>query len=399
MRSTDLIQTEDKYGARIYHPLDIVIEKGDGCWLTDVEGKRYLDCLSAYSATNFGHGNAELIETAKEQLDYVTLTSRAFRNNQLPQFLEELCELTGYDQALPMNTGAEAVETALKAVRKWAYEVKGVADDQAEVIVMNNNFHGRTITIVGFSSEPAYKRHFGPYPAGFQLVDYGDIDQLAAAITPNTAAIMLEPIQGEAGVVVPPAGYLSAVAELCKQHNVLFVADEIQTGLGRTGQLLAVNHEDVKPDVLILGKSLGGGIYPVSAVLADKEILGLFKPGDHGSTFSGNPLGAAVARKVIGLLQADGLYENIAKQSKRILDAIHSWDFKAIKEIRGRGLFIGIELHSSARPYTEALAAHGMLCKETHENVIRIAPPLIIADDEVDFLLDALKTVFQDLDA
>jgi ornithine--oxo-acid transaminase len=358
-----------------------------------VDGNKYLDCLSAYSAVNQGHCHPAILQAATEQMHKVTLTSRAFRNDQMGPFLQALCELTGYEMALPMNTGAEAVETAVKAARKWGYEVKGIADNQAEIIVCEGNFHGRTTTIVGFSSEPSYKKNFGPFAPGFKLIPYGDLAALEAAITPHTAAFLVEPIQGEGGVIIPSEGFLRAAADLCHQHNVLFVADEIQTGFGRTGQLFACQHEDVRADMTIVGKALSGGFYPVSAVLADKPILGLFHPGDHGSTFGGNPLGAAVARAALQVLVDEGLVgrsQELGAYFKGRLERIES---EHIKEVRGKGLFIGVELHGPARRFCEALEKRGILCKETHENVIRFAPPLIITKEEIDWALEHIEPV------
>lgn len=391
--SRELIALEERHGARIYAPLDIVIDRAEGSWVYDVEGRRYLDCLSAYSAVNFGHSHPALLAAAREQLERVTLTSRAFRNSQLPGFLAELCAAFGYEMALPMNTGAEAVETAIKAARKWGYEVKGVPDGQAEIIVCENNFHGRTITIVGMSSEPAYKRHFGPFTPGFVTVPYGDAQALERAITPNTVGFLVEPIQGEGGVVIPPDGYLAEAAALCRRHEVLFMADEIQTGLGRTGYRLASEHDGVRPDLAILGKSLGGGIYPLSAVLADGEVLGRFSPGDHGSTFSGNPLAAAIGRAVLRLVNDDSLYDKIREIGSTLLERWRSVRSTKIVEVRGRGLMIGIELNEPARPYCERLAAEGVLCKETHDTVLRVAPPFGIDADEAAWLGERVADV------
>jgi ornithine--oxo-acid transaminase len=393
MDSKHFIELDETYGAHNYHPLDVVVEKAEGVWVYDVDGNKYLDCLSAYSAVNQGHCHPAILQAATEQMHKVTLTSRAFRNDQMGPFLQALCELTGYEMALPMNTGAEAVETAVKAARKWGYEVKGIADNQAEIIVCEGNFHGRTTTIVGFSSEPSYKKNFGPFAPGFKLIPYGDLAALEAAITPHTAAFLVEPIQGEGGVIIPSEGFLRAAADLCHQHNVLFVADEIQTGFGRTGQLFACQHEDVRADMTIVGKALSGGFYPVSAVLADKPILGLFHPGDHGSTFGGNPLGAAVARAALQVLVDEGMVgrsQELGAYFKGRLERIES---EHIKEVRGKGLFIGVELHGPARRFCEALEKRGILCKETHENVIRFAPPLIITKEEIDWALEHIEPV------
>jgi len=396
MNSKHFIELDETYGAHNYHPLDVVIEKAEGVWVYDVDGNKYLDCLAAYSAVNQGHCHPKILEAAVEQMHRVTLTSRAFRNDQMGPFLKELCELTGYEMALPMNTGAEAVETAIKAARKWGYQVKGVADNQAEIIACNGNFAGRTTTIISFSSEPQYKADFGPFTPGFKLVDYGDVDALAAAITPNTVAFIVEPIQGEGGVVVPPEGYLKAAYELCKEHNVLFIADEIQTGFGRTGKLFACEHEGVRPDMVTVGKALSGGFYPVSAVLADKAILGLFKPGDHGSTFGGNPLGAAVARRALKVLVEEDLIARSATLGDYFKGRLERIESSRIKQVRGKGLFIGVVLHEPARPFCEALQQRGILCKETHENVIRFAPPLVITREEIDWAMTHIEEVLQD---
>lgn len=392
-KATEYVNLEEKHGARIYAPLDIVIERAEGPWVFDVEGKKYLDCLSGYSAMNFGHTHPRLVQVAKDQLDKVTLTSRAFRNAELPGFLARLHETFGYDLALPMNTGAEAVETAIKAVRKWGYEVKGVPADQAEIIVCSNNFHGRTMAVVGMSSEESYKRNFGPFAPGFVTVPFGDAEALREAITPNTVGFLFEPIQGEGGVILPPEGYLQQAAELCRQNNVLLVADEIQTGLGRTGYALAVEHEGVRPDVVILGKSLGGGIIPLSAVLADEPVLGRFAPGDHGSTFSGNPLATAVGSAVLDLLNDDALYTAIKESGARLLQALREMNVPVVREVRGRGLMIGIELTGSARPYCERLAEEGVLCKETHDSVLRITPPFSITEEQIDWLVAQVESV------
>lgn len=393
MKSEQYIELADKYGAHNYHPLDVVIERGKGVWVYDVEGNKYLDCLAAYSAVNQGHCHPTILAAAQAQMERITLTSRAFRNDQMGPFLQELCELTGYDLALPMNTGAEAVETAVKAARKWGYKVKGVADNQAEIIVCGGNFHGRTTTIVGFSSESQYREDFGPFTPGFVSVPYGDAAALEAAITPNTVAFLLEPIQGEGGVVLPPPGYLQAAYDICQRHNVLFVADEIQTGLGRTGKLFACDHEGIRPDMVIIGKALGGGFYPVSAALSDQPVLGLFRPGDHGSTFGGNPLGAAVARAALKVLVEEGLIGRSAELGEYFKGRLQRIESNHIKEVRGRGLFIGVELHIPARRFCEALRERGLLCKETHENVIRFAPPLVISKEEIDWALSHIEPV------
>jgi ornithine--oxo-acid transaminase len=391
--SQNFIELDEAYSAHNYHPLDVVVERAEGAWVYDVDGRKYLDCLSAYSAVNQGHCHPKLIRAMTEQMNKVTLTSRAFRNDQMGPFLKELCELTGYDKALPMNTGAEAVETAIKAARKWGYRVKGIPDNQAEIIVCEGNFQGRTTTIVGFSSEAQYREDFGPFTPGFILIPYGDLDALEAAITPNTAAFMLEPIQGESGVVVPPAGYLKAAYALCKQHNILLVADEIQTGLGRTGALFACDHEGVRPDMITIGKALSGGFYPVSAVLADNQIMDLFRPGDHGSTFGGNPLGAAVARQALRVLVEEDMFERSRTLGAYFKGRLERIESEHVKEVRGKGLFIGVELHVPARSFCESLKERGILCKETHENVIRFAPPLIISREEIDWALDHIEAV------
>jgi ornithine--oxo-acid transaminase len=394
--SQQYIDLDDTYGAHNYHPLDVVINKAEGVWVYDVDGNKFLDCLSAYSAVNQGHNHPKIKAAAIAQLDRVTLTSRAFRNDQMGPFLKELCDMTGYEMALPMNTGAEAVETAIKVARKWGYQVKGVAHNQAEIIVCEGNFHGRTTTVVGFSSEEDYKADFGPFTPGFIMIPYGDASALEAAITPNTVAFLFEPIQGEGGVLVPPDGYLKDAAEICQRNNVLLVADEIQTGLGRTGRLFASDHENVRADMVIIGKALSGGFYPVSAVLADKPILGLIKPGQHGSTFGGNPLGAAVGRAALQVLKDEGLVERSEKLGDYFKGRLQRLESDHIKEVRGKGLFIGIELHTKARPFCEALQARGILCKETHENVIRFAPPLTITKEEIDWALSEIEPVLMD---
>jgi ornithine--oxo-acid transaminase len=393
--TADFIAIEEAYGAHNYHPLDIVIERAQGVWVYDVEGKKYLDCLASYSAVNQGHCHPKILATLKAQAEKVTLTSRAFRNDQLPLFYRELSELSGMEMSLPMNSGAEAVETAIKAARKWGYKIKGIAHNQAEIIVCSNNFQGRTTTIVGFSTEEQYKDGFGPFTPGFVIIPYGDVEALKAAITPNTCAFMLEPIQGEAGIVMPPEGFLKAAESVCKENNVLYILDEIQTGLGRTGKLFAFNHEHVTPDMIIIGKALSGGFYPVSAVLANKAVLGVFHPGDHGSTFGGNPLGCAVARTALKVLIEEGLVERSAELGQHLLAQLNTLKSPYIQEVRGRGLFIGIELKQKARPFCEKLKQLGLLCKETHDNVIRIAPPLVITKEEVDWAFAQLKSVLE----
>jgi ornithine--oxo-acid transaminase len=396
MTTKDFIQIEEKYGAHNYHPLDVVIEKAEGVWVWDVEGNKYLDCLAAYSAVNQGHCHPRIIKVLKEQAEKVTLTSRAFRNDQLPHLCKELCELTGYEMVLPMNSGAEAVETALKAARKWGYKVKNVPAESAEIIACRNNFAGRTITIVSFSTEEQYKDGYAPFTPGFKIVEYGDAADLEKAITPNTVAFIVEPIQGEGGVVVPPEGYLKAAYEICKKNNVLFVTDEIQSGLGRSGKLFAFQYEDVKPDMVIIGKALSGGCYPVTAVLASKEVLGVFNPGDHGSTFGGNPLGAAIARESLKVLLEEGLIENSFNLGKYFREQLTAINSPHVKEIRGKGLFTGVELKpeaGGARRFCEALMKRGILCKETHTHVIRFAPPLVITKEDIDWALNHIKEV------
>ena len=396
MLTKDFIELEEKFGAHNYHPLDVVIDRGEGVWVYDIEGNKYLDCLAAYSAVNQGHCHPRIVKTLKEQAEKITLTSRAFRNSQLPFFYKELSELTGYPMVLPMNSGAEAVETALKAARKWAYKVKGVEEGKAEIIVCRNNFAGRTISIVSFSTEEQYKDGFGPFTPGFKVVEYGNAADLEANITKNTAAFIVEPIQGEGGVVVPPEGYLKAAYEICKKNNVLFIADEIQSGLGRSGKLFAFMYEGITPDVVIIGKALSGGCYPVSAVLSISEVLGVFNPGDHGSTFGGNPLGAAVARKAIRVLVEEKLVENSFEMGNYFRDKLKSVASKHVKEIRGKGLFIGVELKpeaKGARRFCEALMNRGVLCKETHDNVIRFAPPLVIKKEEIDWAMERIEEV------
>lgn len=396
MNTQEYIELEEKFGAHNYHPLDVVITRGEGVWVYDVEGNRYLDCLSAYSALNQGHVHPRILEAFQKQAAQVTLTSRAFRNDQLPLFYKELSELTGYEMSLPMNSGAEAVESALKLVRKWAVHVKGVPRNQAEVIVCGGNFHGRTISIISFSTEPGYRDDFGPFTPGFVIVPYGDAEAIAQAITPNTAAVMVEPIQGEAGVIVPPAGYLRRVREICTANNILFIADEIQTGLGRTGKLFACEHEDVRPDIIVIGKALAGGFYPVSAILADRPLLGLFQPGEHGSTFGGNPLGAAVARAALRVIVEEELVANAASTGEYFIEQLAEIPSRHVKEVRGKGLLIGVELKpeaGGARRFCEALQLNGILAKETHQHVIRFAPPLIIDRATIDWALQRVRDV------
>jgi len=394
-RAEELIALEEQYGAHNYHPLDVVIDRAEGVWVHDVEGNRYLDCLAAYSAVNQGHCHPRILNTLIQQAFRVTLTSRAFRNDQLPLLVEMLHKLTGFDMALPMNSGAEAVETAIKAARKWGYTVKGIASGQAEIIVCANNFHGRTTTVISFSSDEQYRDGFGPFTPGFKIIPYGDAQALREAITPNTCAFLVEPIQGEAGIIIPPAGYLKEVSAICREHNVLFMCDEIQSGLGRTGKLFAYMHEGVKPDVLIVGKALSGGFYPVSAVLASREVLGVFHPGDHGSTFGGNPLACAVARAALAVLADEKLVEHSAEMGAYFLGRLQTLRSSDLKEVRGKGLWIGIELYSPARPYCEALKEVGILCKETHDRVLRIAPPLTITKEEVDWAFERIRGVIE----
>ncbi len=397
MKAEKLISIEDQYGANNYHPLDIVIKKAEGVWVEDVAGNKFMDFLAAYSAVNQGHCHPRLLKALRRQAAKVTLTSRAFRNDQLPFFCQEICELTGYDRVLPMNSGAEAVETAIKAARKWGEKIKGIKKNKAEIIVCADNFHGRTTTIVGFSTEEQYKDGFGPFTPGFKIIPFGDAKALEAAITKNTAAFMVEPVQGEAGINVPPKSFLKKAAALCKKHNVLFIADEIQSGLGRTGKLFAFEHAGVKPDGVIVGKALSGGFYPVSAFLANDEVMDVFKPGDHGSTFGGNPLGMAVAREAMKVLVEEKLIENSAKLGPWFMGELQKMKYKSIKKVRGQGLFIGLVLNRPARPYCEALMAEGMLCKETHENVIRFAPPLVISRKELNLALRKVNKVFTQL--
>lgn len=392
-KTKTVIEQTEKYGAHNYHPLPIVINRAEGVWVYDPEGNKYLDMLSAYSALNQGHRHPRIIQALKDQADKVTLTSRAFYNDQLGEFYAKLSALTGKDMILPMNTGAEAVETAIKAVRRWAYDVKKVEADRAEIIVCEGNFHGRTVTVTSFSSAEEYRRGFGPFTPGFKIIPYGDIEALKNAITPNTAAFMLEPIQGEAGIIIPPDGYLKEAYEVCKSHNVLLVSDEIQTGFGRTGKLFASDWEGVKPDMYIMGKALGGGVFPISAVAADQEILGVFEPGSHGSTFGGNPLGCAVAIAAMDVLEDEGLVQRSLEMGEYFLKKLQEIENPMIQEIRGRGLFIGLELKTAARPYCERLKELGLLCKETHETTIRFAPPLVISKEDLDWSIERIKQV------
>jgi ornithine--oxo-acid transaminase len=391
--TNEFIRLEEKYGAHNYHPLDVVIERAEGVWVYDVDGNRYLDCLASYSAVNQGHCHPEILKTLIEQAHKVTLTSRAFRNDQLPLLCEELHNLTGFDMALPMNSGAEAVETAIKAARKWGYKVKGIPDGKAEIIVSANNFHGRTTTVISFSTDEQYRDGFGPFTPGFKIIPFGDADALSDAITPNTCAFLVEPIQGEAGIIIPPAGFLKRAAEICRENHVLLIADEIQAGLGRTGKLFAFMHEGIRPDAVIIGKALSGGFYPVSAVLASNEVLGVFHPGDHGSTFGGNPLGCAVARTALRVLVEEKLIERSAELGDYLRKKLQRLSSPHIVEVRGKGLWIGVELNTPARPFCEALKQLGMLCKETHEVVIRIAPPLVITKAEIDWAFERIAKV------
>lgn len=390
-----MLALEDQWGAHNYHPLPVVVAHAEGPWVFDVDGVRYLDCLSAYSAVNQGHCHPRILRALREQAERVTLTSRAYRNDQLPLFCQELAELCGMQMVLPMNTGAEAVETAIKAARKWAYDSKGVAPDRAEILVCENNFHGRTTTIVGFSSDAGSRQGFGPFTPGFRAIPFGDADALEAAITPDTCAFLVEPIQCEAGVLIPQAGYLADAARICREHDVLLIADEIQTGLGRTGALFACQHEGVQPDVYVLGKALSGGFYPVSAVVSSRDVLGVFSPGSHGSTFGGNPLGCAVAREALRVLADESLVERSAELGRWFLGQLRTLSHPDIVDIRGVGLIAAIELRVPARPFCERLQMLGMLCKETHDHVIRIAPPLVIEREELAWALERLRKAFE----
>ncbi len=389
----EFIAIEDQWGAHNYHPLDVVVERAEGPWLYGVDGKRYLDCLSAYSAVNQGHCHPRIVATMREQAATVTLTSRAFRNTQLPLFCEELATLCGMEVVLPMNSGAEGVETAIKGARRWGYQRKGIPKDRAEIIVFDNNFHGRTTTIIGFSSDASYREGFGPFAPGFVSVPFGDAAAIERAITPNTCAVLLEPIQCEAGILIPPDGYLRAVRDLCTKHRVLFIADEIQTGLGRTGKLFACDHEDVTPDMFILGKALSGGFYPVSAVVSRRDILDVFTPGSHGSTYGGNPLACAVARTALQVLQDEDLVARSAELGTWLLNELRTIRHPHVKEVRGRGLLVAIDLTVPARQYCEALEKRGVLCKETHDYVIRIAPPLVVTRDDLTWAVEQIKAV------
>ncbi len=397
MNQQQYIQLEELFGAHNYKPLDVVLTRGEGVWVWDVDGKKYLDCLSAYSAVNQGHCHPKIMQTMIEQAQKLTLTSRAFRNDQLGLFYREVCELTNSHKVLPMNSGAEAVETAIKIVRKWGYKIKTVPEDQAEIIVCRNNFHGRTITIVGFSSDETSRAGFGPFAPGFKIIPFGDAKALEEAITPHTVGFLVEPIQGEAGVIIPPAGYLKEAKAICEKHNVVLVLDEIQTGLGRTGKLLAEEHDGIESDLTLIGKALSGGFYPVSAVLSNTEVMSVLQPGEHGSTFGGNPLACAVARTALKVLIEEGMIENAARMGDYFLQGLRQIKNPLIKEIRGKGLMIGVEFFpeaSGARQYCRKLMGKGLLCKETHEHIIRFAPPLIITQDIVDWALEQISSVF-----
>jgi ornithine--oxo-acid transaminase len=399
MNTQDYIAIENEFGAHNYHPLDVVVHKAEGVWVEDVEGNRYLDCLAAYSAVNQGHCNPKIFRVFVEQATKVTLTSRAFRNDQLPKLYKKLNEMTGYEMSLPMNSGAEAVETAIKTARRWAYDVKGVEENKAEIIVADGNFHGRTTTIVGFSDDPSSNKGFGPYcTEAFPLHKYGDIEDLKSKINKNTAAVLIEPIQGEGGIVIPPEGYLKEVEKVCKDNNILFICDEIQSGLGRSGKLFAFEYEDVRPDIVIIGKALSGGYYPVSAILASKEILLVIKPGEHGSTFGGNPLGAAVAVKALEVIEEDNLIERSYELGEYFMDKLRQIDSPKIELVRGRGLWIGLVLKEKARKYCVKLMEEGILCKDTHENIIRIAPPLVITKEEIDWAIEKFEKVIKSFD-
>jgi ornithine--oxo-acid transaminase len=394
------IRLENDYGAHNYHPLDVVLHRGEGVWVWDTDGRKYMDFLAAYSAVNQGHSHPKIRQALIEQAERLTLTSRAFRSDQLGPLYKALHDLTGYAKMLPMNSGAEAVETAIKAARKWGYKVKGVPEGKARILVFRGNFHGRTTTIVGFSEEKQYQDGFGPFTPGFTLLPYGDIDAIRKAMDPHVVAVLVEPIQGESGIIIPPRGYLEGIQAACREHRVLFIADEIQSGLGRTGKLFAFQHENVRPDIVIVGKALAGGFYPVSGILADDDVMRVFTPGDHGSTFGGNPLGAAVARAAIEVLVEEKLSEKSATLGEHFLGQLKTIDSRWIREVRGRGLWIGVELKpeaGGARRFCEALARHGLLCKETHEHTIRFAPPLVVKREELDWAFERIVAVFREL--
>jgi len=398
---TDFIRLEEEYGAHNYHPLDVVVQRAAGVWVWDVEGNKYLDFLAAYSAVNQGHAHPRILKALVEQAERVTLISRAFRNDQLGPLYKEISDLSGYRRMLPMNSGAEAVETAIKAARKWGHKVKGIPDGQAEILVFHGNFHGRTTTIVGFSDEPQYRDGFGPFTPGFRLLPYGDLEAIERAMGPNVAAVLVEPIQGESGIIVPPEGYLRGIEAACRKNRVLFIADEIQSGLGRTGKLFAFQHEGVHPDVVIVGKALGGGFYPISGILADDEVMQVFRPGDHGSTFGGNPLACAVAREALRVLVEERLVENSAALGEYFMGKLRTLNSRHIGNIRGRGLWIGLELRpeaGGARRFCEALMRKRLLCKETHVHTIRFAPPLCITREDLDWAFERISSVFRELD-
>jgi ornithine--oxo-acid transaminase len=400
--ASQLVALEDRLGAHNYKPLNIVLSRGEGCWVWDVDGNKYLDCLAAYSAVNQGHCHPKIVEALVEQSRRLALISRAFRSDLLGAFYERITSLSGFSRALPMNTGAEGVETAIKAARKWGYKVKGIPQDQAEILVFNENFHGRTTTIVGFSSEAQYRDGFGPFTPGFKLLPYGNADAVAEAMNPNVAAVLVEPIQGEGGIIIPPEGYLKRLREITKEHNALLVCDEIQSGLGRTGKMFAYEHEGIRPDMVILGKALSGGLYPVSVVLADDEVMDVFNPGDHGSTYGGNPVACAVAIAALDVLVEEELVEKSARLGAYAMERLTEIDSACVKELRGKGLWIGVELHKEAggaRRFCEALAEKGVLCKETHEHVIRIAPPLVINRQELDWALERFEEVLTEVPA
>ncbi len=398
MKTEDYISLEQRLGAHNYKPLDVVLSRGRGVWVWDIDGNQYLDCLAAYSAVNQGHCHPKILKTLVEQANNLTLTSRAFRNDQLALLYQDLCRLTHSHKVLPMNSGAEAVETAIKTVRKWGYTVKGVEEDKAEIVVCRNNFHGRTITIVSFSTDNNSRKGFGPFTPGFKIIPFGDAQALENAVSPNTVGFLVEPIQGEAGVIIPPQGYLSDVKTICEKHNVVLILDEIQTGLGRTGKLLAEEHDGIEADLTLIGKALSGGFYPISAVLSSTEVMDVLQPGEHGSTFGGNPLACAVARTALEVLIEENMIENAEKMGRYFLDGLKGIGSSMIKEVRGKGLMIGVELYpeaGGARKYCEKLQKKGLLCKETHENIIRFAPPLVITRDEIDWALERIDSVFK----